>query len=74
MLHLHMNTIATQAWMVDETGEERAGEAFLRGSQAGQALRWLNIGRQGIPTISANLIERTQYIAASPEVKNESTP
>jgi DHA3 family tetracycline resistance protein-like MFS transporter len=28
---------ATQAWIVDETGEERAGEAFLRGSQAGQA-------------------------------------
>jgi DHA3 family tetracycline resistance protein-like MFS transporter len=32
-----MNTIATQAWAVDETSEERAGEAFLRGSQAGQA-------------------------------------
>jgi DHA3 family tetracycline resistance protein-like MFS transporter len=32
-----MNTIATQAWIVDETSEERAGEAFLRGSQAGQA-------------------------------------
>jgi DHA3 family tetracycline resistance protein-like MFS transporter len=28
---------ATQAWIVDEIGEERAGEAFLRGSQAGQA-------------------------------------
>jgi DHA3 family tetracycline resistance protein-like MFS transporter len=28
---------ATQAWIVDETGEKRAGEAFLRGSQAGQA-------------------------------------
>jgi DHA3 family tetracycline resistance protein-like MFS transporter len=28
---------ATQAWIVDETGEERAGEAFLRGAQAGQA-------------------------------------
>ena len=28
---------ATQAWIEDETGEERAGEAFLRGSQAGQA-------------------------------------
>jgi hypothetical protein len=39
----------------------------------GQAFRWLNIGRQGIPTISANLIERTQDIAASPEVNNEST-
>jgi DHA3 family tetracycline resistance protein-like MFS transporter len=37
MLHLHWNTIATQAWIVDEIGEERAGEAFLRGSQAGQA-------------------------------------
>jgi DHA3 family tetracycline resistance protein-like MFS transporter len=37
MLHLHRNTIATQAWIVDEIGEERAGEAFLRGSQAGQA-------------------------------------
>jgi DHA3 family tetracycline resistance protein-like MFS transporter len=32
-----MNTIATQAWIVHETGEERAGEAFLRGSQAAQA-------------------------------------
>jgi DHA3 family tetracycline resistance protein-like MFS transporter len=32
-----LNTIATQAWAVDETGEKRAGEAFLRGSQAGQA-------------------------------------
>jgi DHA3 family tetracycline resistance protein-like MFS transporter len=37
MLHLHWNTIATQAWVIDETGEERAGEAFLRGSQAAQA-------------------------------------
>jgi DHA3 family tetracycline resistance protein-like MFS transporter len=37
MLYLHRNTIATQAWIVDEIGEERAGEAFLRGSQAGQA-------------------------------------
>lgn len=27
----------TQAWIVDEIGEKRAGEAFLRGSQAGQA-------------------------------------
>ena len=27
---------ATQAWVVDEVGEERAGEAFLRGAQAGQ--------------------------------------
>ena len=27
---------ATQAWIVDEVGEARAGEAFLRGSQAGQ--------------------------------------
>jgi hypothetical protein len=40
----------------------------------GQALRWSNIGCQGIPTISANLIERTQDMAASPEVENESTP
>jgi DHA3 family tetracycline resistance protein-like MFS transporter len=32
-----MNTIATQAWIVDETREERVGEAFLRGSQAAQA-------------------------------------
>ena len=37
MLYLHRNTIATQAWIVDETSEDRAGEAFLRGSQAGQA-------------------------------------
>ena len=37
MLDLHMNTIVTQAWIIDEAGEERAGEAFLRGSQAGQA-------------------------------------
>jgi DHA3 family tetracycline resistance protein-like MFS transporter len=37
MLHLHWNTIAIQAWVIDETGEERAGEAFLRGSQASQA-------------------------------------
>jgi DHA3 family tetracycline resistance protein-like MFS transporter len=36
MYDLHRNTIVTQAWIVDETGEERAGEAFLRGSQAGQ--------------------------------------
>jgi DHA3 family tetracycline resistance protein-like MFS transporter len=36
MLDFHLNTIATQAWIVDEIGEERAGEAFLRGSQAGQ--------------------------------------
>ncbi len=28
---------ATQAWIADEVGEERAGEAFLRGSQAGRA-------------------------------------
>jgi DHA3 family tetracycline resistance protein-like MFS transporter len=28
---------ATQAWIADEVGEERAGEAFLRGAQAGQA-------------------------------------
>jgi DHA3 family tetracycline resistance protein-like MFS transporter len=35
MLDLHMNTIATQAWIADEIGEERAGEAFMRGSQAG---------------------------------------
>lgn len=28
---------ATQAWIIDEAGEERAGEAFIRGSQAGQA-------------------------------------
>jgi DHA3 family tetracycline resistance protein-like MFS transporter len=28
---------ATQAGIVDEAGEQRAGEAFLRGSQAGQA-------------------------------------
>ncbi len=28
---------ATQAWMVDEIGEERAGQAFLRGSQAARA-------------------------------------
>jgi DHA3 family tetracycline resistance protein-like MFS transporter len=28
---------ATQAWIVDEVGEKRAGEAFLRGSQAAQA-------------------------------------
>lgn len=27
---------ATQAWITDEIGEERAGKAFLRGSQAGQ--------------------------------------
>mgnify|MGYP006285799433 CR=1 FL=1 len=27
---------ATQAWVVDEVGEKRAGEAFLRGAQAGQ--------------------------------------
>jgi len=27
---------ATEAWIVDEIGEERAGEAFLRGAQAGQ--------------------------------------
>jgi DHA3 family tetracycline resistance protein-like MFS transporter len=27
---------ATQAWIVDEVGETRAGEAFLRGSQAAQ--------------------------------------
>lgn len=26
---------ATQAWVADEIGEERAGEAFMRGSQAG---------------------------------------
>jgi DHA3 family tetracycline resistance protein-like MFS transporter len=37
ILYLYLNTIATQAWIVDEIGEERAGEAFLRGSQAGQA-------------------------------------
>ena len=34
---------ATQAWIVDEIGEERAGEAFLRGSQAGQAGRLIAI-------------------------------
>ena len=33
----HRNTIATQAWIIDEIGEERAGEAFLRGSQSAQA-------------------------------------
>ncbi len=27
---------ATQAWVADEIGEERAGDAYLRGSQAGQ--------------------------------------
>ena len=27
---------ATEAWIADEVGEERAGPAFLRGSQAGQ--------------------------------------
>jgi len=27
---------ATQAWIVDEIGEQRAGQAFLRASQAGQ--------------------------------------
>ncbi|MBU0494724.1 MAG: MFS transporter [Chloroflexi bacterium] len=27
---------ATQAWIADEVGEDRAGPAFLRGSQAGQ--------------------------------------
>ncbi len=27
---------ATQAWIVDEIGTDRAGDAFLRGSQAGQ--------------------------------------
>ena len=27
---------ATQAWIADEVGEERVGQAFLRGSQAGQ--------------------------------------
>ena len=27
---------ATQAWVVDEIGADRAGDAFLRGSQAGQ--------------------------------------
>jgi hypothetical protein len=37
MYDLHMNTIVTQAWIVDEIGEQRAGEVFLRGSQAGQA-------------------------------------
>jgi DHA3 family tetracycline resistance protein-like MFS transporter len=37
MIDPHRNTIVTQAWIVDEIGEQRAGEAFLRGSQAGQA-------------------------------------
>lgn len=27
---------ATEAWIVDEVGDERAGQAFLRGAQAGQ--------------------------------------
>jgi DHA3 family tetracycline resistance protein-like MFS transporter len=34
---------AAQAWIVDEIGEQRAGEAFLRGSQAGQAGRLIAI-------------------------------
>ncbi|MGD1991942.1 MAG: MFS transporter [Anaerolineae bacterium] len=34
---------ATQAWIVDEAGEERAGEAFLRGAQAGQVGRLVAI-------------------------------
>jgi len=28
---------ATQAWVADELGEDRAGQAYLRGTQAGQA-------------------------------------
>jgi DHA3 family tetracycline resistance protein-like MFS transporter len=28
---------ATQAWIADELGEERAGEAYMRGAQAGRA-------------------------------------
>jgi len=39
---------ATQAWIVDELGEERAGEAFMRGSQAGQIG-----GLLGIPVSAA---------------------
>ncbi|NLG51667.1 MAG: MFS transporter [Chloroflexi bacterium] len=39
---------ATEAWIVDELGEERAGEAFMRGSQAGQIG-----GLLGIPASAA---------------------
>ncbi len=35
---------ATQAWIADEIGERRAGEAFVRGAQVGQAGGLLGIG------------------------------
>ncbi len=35
---------AYEAWLVDEIGQERAGNAFIRGGQAGNAARLLGIG------------------------------
>lgn len=35
---------ATEAWIADEVGQERAGHAFLRGSQVGQFCGLLGIG------------------------------
>jgi DHA3 family tetracycline resistance protein-like MFS transporter len=34
---------ATQAWIADEVGEKRAGQAFMRGSQAGMAAALVGI-------------------------------
>jgi hypothetical protein len=48
-----INTIVIQARIVDEAGEERAGEAFLRGSQAGQAG-----GLIAIPVVSMKMAPR----------------
>ena len=53
---------ATQAWIADELGEERAGDAYLRGSQAGRvgalvaiplSVALGSLGASGCPSSSA---------------------
>ena len=47
---------AWEAWIADEVGEERAGNAFIRGSQVSQAAGLLGIGLgTGLATIRLNL-------------------
>jgi DHA3 family tetracycline resistance protein-like MFS transporter len=58
MLYLHWNTIATQAWIVDETGEVRATMFSVRGQvdAIGQITSGPVVGMVGNASIRAALV------------------